>query len=106
MMLQQDVPDNFVLGTGESHTEREFAEAAFREIDIELEWKGSRLNEIEVSDRRTYVKVGKEFYRPLESDNCMADYSKARDELGWIPKTSFNELVKIKVRNDIRLLED
>ena len=106
MMLQQDVPDDFVLGTGVSHTVREFAEAAFKEIGIELEWKGSGLNEVGVSDGRTYVKVGKEFYRPLESDNYMADFSKARDKLGWYPKTSFNELVKIMVKSDIKLLGD
>ena len=106
MMLQQDVPDDFVLGTGQSYTVREFAEAAFKEIGIELEWKGSGLNEVGVSDGRTYVKVGKEFYRPLESDNYMADFSKARDKLGWYPKTSFKELVKIMVKNDIRLLGD
>ena len=106
MMLQQDVPDDFVLGTGESHTVREFAEAAFKEIGIELEWKGSGLNEVGISNGRTYVKVGKEFYRPLESDNYMADFSKARDKLGWYPKTSFKELVKIMVKSDIKLLGD
>jgi len=105
MMLQQDVPDDFVLGTGESHTVREFAEAAFKEIGIELEWKGSGLNEVGISDGRTFVKVGKEFYRPLESDNYMADFSKARIKLGWIPKTSFKELVKIMVKSDLKLLE-
>ena len=87
MMLQQDFPDDFVLGTGESHTVREFAEAAFKEISIEIEWKGSGLNEIGVSDGRTYVKAGKGFYRPLESDNYKADFSNARDRLGWYPKT-------------------
>ena len=78
LMLQQDYPDDYVLGTGESHTVREFAEAAFSEIGIELEWKGSGLNEVGISNGISYIKVGKEFYRPLESDNYMADYSKAK----------------------------
>lgn len=105
MMLQQDYPDDYVLGTGESHTVREFAEAAFGEIGIELEWMGCGLNEVGISHGITYVKVGKEFYRPLESDNYMADYSKAKEKLGWSPKTSFKELVKIMVNSDKQLLE-
>lgn len=65
MMLQQDYPDDYVLGTGESHTVREFAEVAFGEIGIKIEWRGSGLNEVGISNGITYVKVGKEFYRPL-----------------------------------------
>jgi GDPmannose 4,6-dehydratase len=102
-MLQLDYPDDFVLGTGESHTVREFAEAAFKEINIELEWIGSGINEVGLFNDETMVKVSKEFYRPLESDNYRADYSKAKKKLKWEPKTKFNDLVKIMVRNDLKL---
>ena len=102
-MLQLDYPDDFVLGTGESHTVRDFAEAAFKEIKIELEWIGSGLNEVGLFNDETMVKVSKEFYRPLESDNYRADYSKAKKELKWEPKTKFKDLVKIMVKNDLKL---
>ena len=103
-MLQQDYPDDFVLGTGESHTVREFAETAFKEIGLELEWIGSGINEVGLSGELTMVKVNRELYRPLESDNYKADYSKANKKLNWEPKTKFGELVRIMVRNDIKLL--
>ena len=101
-MLQQDYPDDFVLGTGESHTVRKFAEAAFKTIGMNITWKGSGVNEVGVSDEgRTLVKVSREFYRPLESDNYRADYSKAKKVLGWEPKVKFKDLVDIMVRKDI-----
>ncbi|MDS0256821.1 GDP-mannose 4,6-dehydratase [Thermoplasmatales archaeon AK] len=101
LMLKQDIPDDFVLGTGESHTVREFAEVAFREIGVDLEWIGSGVNEVGVSGGSTMVRVSREFYRPLESDNYRADYSKAQRILGWRPKTSFRDLVRIMVKHDI-----
>ena len=101
-MLQLDYPDDFVLGTGESHTVREFVEAAFKEINIKLKWIGSGLNEVGLFNDETLVKVSKQFYRPLESDNYMADYSKAKKKLKWDPKTKFKDLVKIMVRKDLK----
>ena len=106
MMLQQDYPDDFVLGTGESHTVRDFVETAFNEIGITLEWIGSGLNEVGLSNGETMVKVSKEFYRPLESDNYKADYSKAKKTLKWEPKAKFRDLVKIMVNNDLKLYEN
>ncbi len=106
MMMQQDYPDDFVLGTGESHTVREFAEYAFKTIGMNIIWKGSGVNEIGISDDdRTLVKVSRDYFRPLESDNYMADYSKAKKKLKWKPKTTFTELVKIMVENDIKQME-
>jgi GDPmannose 4,6-dehydratase len=78
-MLQQDYPSDFVIGTGESHTVREFVEYAFDVIGIKMEWRGSGVNEVGLSeDGRTLVKVSREFFRPLESDNYRLDYSKAK----------------------------
>ena len=105
-MLQQDYPDDFVLGTNESHTVREFAEAAFRTIGKSITWKGSGVNEVGLSeDGETLVKVSREFFRPLESDNYRGDYSNAKKKLGWEPRTRFGELVKIMVESDMRKLE-
>ena len=105
-MLQRDYPDDYVLGTGESHTVREFAEEAFKIIGMNVEWRGSGVNEVGLSqDGSTLVKVSREFFRPLESDNYRADYSKARNELKWEPKTRFRDLVQIMVENDIRIIK-
>jgi GDPmannose 4,6-dehydratase len=105
-MLQQDYPDDFVLGTNESHTVREFAEAAFRTIGKSITWKGSGVNEVGLSeDGETLVKVSREFFRPLESDNYRGDYSNAKKKLGWEPRTRFSDLVKIMVESDMRKLE-
>ena len=102
-MLQQDSPDDFVLGTNESHTVREFAEAAFRTIGKTITWKGSGVNEVGLSeDGETLVKVSRDFFRPLESDNYRGDYSKARKKIGWEPKTKFGDLVKIMVESDMK----
>jgi GDPmannose 4,6-dehydratase len=107
MMIQQDCPDDFVLGTGESHTVREFAEAAFSVIGEKVEWRGSGANEVGLSeDGSTLVKVSGEFFRPPESDNCRADYSKARKKLGRKPKTRFGDLVKIMVQSDTGMMKD
>ena len=100
-MFQQDYPDDFVLGTGESHTVRKFAEAEFKEIDMDLEWIGSGMNEVRLSEGMTRVKVSREFYRSLESDNYRAAHSMAKKILGWKPKINFRDLVKIMVKYDI-----
>ena len=105
-MIQQDYPDDFVLGTNESHTVREFAEAAFRTIGKTITWKGSGVNEVGLSeDGETLVKVSRDFFRPLESDNYRGDYSKAKRELRWEPRTKFSDLVKIMVESDLKRVE-
>ena len=81
-------------------------EAGFSEIGITLEWIGSGLNEVGLSNGETMVKISKEFYRPLESDNYRADYSKAKNKLKWQPKTKFRDIVRIMVKNDLKLYEN
>jgi GDPmannose 4,6-dehydratase len=89
LMLQQERPDDFVVGTGDSHTVREFVEAAFSYAD--LDWK-------------QYVEIDSRYLRPTEVDYLRADISKARTRLGWSPRVSFDELVKIMVDADLRAL--
>lgn len=86
-MLQHDKPDNFVIGTGETHTVREFCEIAFAHAD--LDW-------------REHVVVDERFYRPAEVDILLSDPSKAGKELGWEPKVGFAELVKMMVDSDMK----
>jgi len=89
MMLQQDVADDYVVATGEQHTVRELVEIAFERVG--LEWQ-------------KYVKQDPEFYRPAEVDTLLGDCTKARDELGWKPETSFRDLVEMMVDADMATL--
>ena len=107
LMLQQKKADDFVLATGEQHTVREFVEKAFKCINKEITWEGEGINEVgkEKDSDRILVKVSKEFFRPIEAENFLGDYSKANRVLGWKPKTKFEDLVKIMVENDINELK-
>lgn len=102
-ILNYKYADDFVLGTGELHTVREFVEVAFKVAGIEIHWKGSGVNEVGLSQEdEVLVMVNKRFFRPLESDNYLADYSKAKRELHWEPKTRFKDLVRKMVMYDIK----
>ena len=91
LMLQRDVPDDFVIATGESHTVREFVERAFGRAG--LDWQ-------------QYVAIDQRYYRPTEVEHLRGDASKARQILGWQPRTRFDQLVDIMVDADMRQLED
>ena len=107
LMLQQEQADDFVLATGEQHTVREFVDEAFKIIGKDINWEGEGVNEIgrESNTGTILVKVNKEFFRPIEAENFLGDYSKAKRILRWEPKTKFKELVRIMVENDINLLK-
>lgn len=101
-MLNNGSGDDYVLGTGELHTVREFVEIAFQEVGINIHWEGVNENEIGLSDYgKVLVRVNKAFFRPLESDNYLADASKARDKLKWKSTTSFKELINLMVKSDL-----
>ena len=101
-MLQQDTAEDFVLATHETHTVREFTELAFRELGIEITWEGSAENERGINSKtgKMLVSVDPTYYRPTEVEILMGNPQKARDKLGWVPKTKFEELVKIMARAD------
>jgi GDPmannose 4,6-dehydratase len=104
LMLQQDQPEDYVIATGETHTVREFVEAAFRHIGIELVWEGEGVEE-KGRDARTgqlLVEVSPEFFRPAEVDLLCGDAYKARQKLGWQPRVTFQELVGLMVEADLR----
>lgn len=104
LMLQHDTPEDFVIATGEMHTVREFCELAFKEAGIELEWRGTGVEEqgIEKSTGRVLVEVDPKFFRPCEVEQLLGDPSKAKTLLGWNPtSTSFTELVRIMVSHDM-----
>jgi GDPmannose 4,6-dehydratase len=103
LMLQQPEPDDYVIATGETHSVRDFAQAAFEKIGVDLEWSGQGVKErgINKADGATIVKVDPQFFRPADADYLVGDYSKAKKKLGWSPKTSFKELVGIMVEHDL-----
>jgi GDPmannose 4,6-dehydratase len=95
LMMQQENPDDFVIGTGEKHSVREFCEKAFNESNIELEWIGEGINEkgIGKKDNKVYIEVNEKYFRPTEVDLLIADPSKAEKILGWKSQMSFDDLV-------------
>lgn len=107
LILQQEKPEDFVIATGETHSVREFVECAFKEVNIDIVWQGSGVNEIGVdknNPERVLVKIDPKYFRPTEVDLLIGDASKAREKLGWKPKTTFNELVKLMVEADVAAL--
>jgi len=107
LILQQPRPDDYILATGETHTVREFVEAAFAAAGIKMKWKGSGLAEkgLNAKTGKVVVEVSKEFYRPAEVDLLVGDASKAKLKLGWKPKTGFAELVELMVDAELKRLE-
>ncbi|MDR1519139.1 MAG: GDP-mannose 4,6-dehydratase, partial [Planctomycetota bacterium] len=102
LMLQQDRPDDFVIATGVQHRVRDFVEAAAREIGLELAWSGSGAAETGVDQHgRTLVRVDPRHFRPAEVETLLGDPGKAREKLGWRPKTTFAELVREMMRADL-----
>ena len=87
MMLQQDKPDDYVIGTGESHSVREFLEIAFDYVGM---------------DWQRYVSFDKKFFRPAEVDDLIADTRKAETKLGWKPTVTFRDLMQIMIDADMR----
>lgn len=103
-ILQQEEADDYVLATGETHTIREFCELAFKEIGIDLEWKGEGVNEVGVDKTKgkTLIKINPEFFRPAEVDILLGDPTKAETKLGWKRQVEFPGLVKLMVEHDLR----
>ncbi|WP_039798181.1 GDP-mannose 4,6-dehydratase [Nocardia araoensis] len=103
LMLQQPEPDDYVIATGETHSVRELCEKAFWATGVELIWEGDGLEEKGI-DRRTsrvLVEVDPAYFRPAEVHHLTGDPSKAREKLGWQPRTSFTELVELMVAHDM-----
>jgi len=117
LMLQQDNPDDYVVGTGESHSVREFVDKAFRYAGIEITWKNDGLIEKGIisslssihslspnlREGNALIEIDPRYFRPAEVEHLQADFTKARERLGWEPRTNFDELVMIMVDYDLKL---
>ncbi|MFK7757811.1 MAG: GDP-mannose 4,6-dehydratase [Flavobacteriales bacterium] len=106
-MLQQDTADDYVLATGVMVTVREFVEKAFHRAGIELRWEGSQENEkgIDAKTGKTLVEVDPKYFRPAEVELLVGDATKAKNELGWTPTYTLQQLVEEMVDEDIKLFE-
>jgi GDPmannose 4,6-dehydratase len=102
-MLQQPTPDDYVLATGETHTVRKFAEMSFREVGIDIEWKGAGVEEkgYDRSTEKVLIEVDPRYFRPTEVDLLLGDATKAQKQLGWSAKTPLSDLVKEMVQSDL-----
>ncbi len=105
LILQQKKPDDFVLATGETHTVREFVEAAFEEVGTKITWKGAGVDEkgYDSETGKLLVDVNPKYFRPAEVDLLLGDPSKAQKVLGWQRKVSFRELVKLMIQADLKI---
>ena len=110
LMLQQDLAEDFVIATGVQYSVRDFINAAAAELDIHIIWTGQGINEIGTVEQtisansgpRVIVRVDPRYFRPTEVESLLGDPTKAREKLGWKPKTTFNELVSEMVREDLK----
>lgn len=104
LILQQDSPEDFVISTGEMHTVREFIEKAFLQKGFHIQWKGEGVNEIgyDANTGKELVFIDAKYFRPAEVEQLLGDNTKAKRDLGWTPKVTFDELVKRMVTHDCK----
>lgn len=108
LMLQHTEPDDFILATNETHSVREFVEEAGKHLDFEIAWSGKGENEkgIDKKTGKIIIEIDPAYYRPAEVDLLLGDYTKAKEILGWEPKVTFRELVRIMTEADFKYEQD
>jgi GDPmannose 4,6-dehydratase len=104
LMLQQDKPDDYVLATNETHSIKEFVDLAIEQCGFDVDWIGEGIDEklVTKSGRKVIVEIDSKYYRPAEVDTLLGDYSKAKNILGWEPNVTFENLVKIMMKSDLK----
>jgi GDPmannose 4,6-dehydratase len=104
LMLQQDQPEDFVIATGVQYSVRDFVSIAAKELDIEVRWEGTGIDEkgYDNATGKCIVQVDARYFRPTEVETLLGDPSKAKQKLGWTPKITFHELVSEMVREDLK----
>jgi GDPmannose 4,6-dehydratase len=107
-MMQQPEPDDYVLATGETRSVRDFVEAAFAETGRRILWEGAGVDETgrDAATGKVLVEIDPRYFRPTEVDLLLGDASKAREKLGWVPTTSFAQMVADMVRADMVAVKD
>lgn len=104
LMLQQDKPDDYILATNETHTVREFVELSAKALGLDLQWRGEGIEEegFDVKTGNTIIRIDPVYFRPAEVDLLIGDYSKAKKQMGWEPKVTFEKLAKLMVEEDLK----
>ena len=104
LMLQQEEPEDFCIATGLQHSVREFINLSASFLKMDLTWKGSGLDEIAINKEtgKTIIRIDPRYVRPAEVDSLLGDSTKAKEKLGWNPKTSFEELVQEMIEGDLQ----
>jgi GDPmannose 4,6-dehydratase len=107
-IVQAEAPDDYVLATGECCTVRRFVELAFTEVGVRIAWFGSGVDEVGLDEAtgKTLVRIDPRHFRPTEVQVLQGDATKAREKLGWVPRTLLTELVSEMVRSDLQVIED
>jgi GDPmannose 4,6-dehydratase len=107
LMLQQDEPEDFVIATGKQYSVREFVETAAKCIDVKVQWQGTGIDEkgINSATGDVIIEVDPRYFRPTEVETLLGDPSKAKEKLGWVPTTKFEDMVKEMVERDINIAE-
>jgi GDPmannose 4,6-dehydratase len=106
LMLQQETPEDFVIATGVQYSVRQFVDAAAKELGIRITWQGQGVQETGADQNgKVIVKVDPRYFRPTEVETLLGDPSKAKEKLGWTPRTTFDELVAEMVREDLKRAE-
>ena len=102
LMLQQEVPEDFVIATGVQYSVRDFVNAAAKELDMQITWQGTGVEEKGYLEEKCVVQVDARYFRPTEVETLLGDPTKAKQKLGWTPKITFDELVAEMVREDYK----
>lgn len=104
LMLQQEKPEDFVIATGVQHSVRDFVTIAAKEVGINIDWQGSGVDEkgVDRQSGKVIVAVDPQYFRPAEVETLLGDPTKAKEKLGWVPKTTFQELVSEMMREDLK----
>ena len=102
LMLQQDIPEDYVIASGEQHSVRDFINLAAKFLNIDLIWVGEGTNEIAKWNEKTIIKIDQRYYRPTEVETLLGDSTLAKEKLGWEPKISFEDLVSEMIDYDLK----
>jgi len=108
LMLQQNIPQDFVISTGIQYTVKEFVNLAFKKLDISLRWEGNDINEkaFDATTNRCLIEIDPRYFRPTEVDTLLGNSQKAHKVLGWSPKITINQLIEEMIKEDLILAEN
>ena len=106
LMLQKNKPKDYVIATGKQYSVRDFVNQAAKNLEIKIDWKGKGLEEVGQFNGKDIIKIDPRYFRPTEVETLLGDSSKAKEELNWSPKISFEELVKEMIDADLKLAKN